>query len=185
VERDDLVRGFELSKGNYVQITEQELESVEAEANNGIEFREFVPAETIDPVYFESSYYLAPSKGAEKPYRLLAETLEKTCRVAIAQTVFHEKESLVAVRSRQNGLVMHFMYFADEVREFGQIPKGADAKVPKREIDLARDLIDKMSAAEFEPEKYHDEYRERFLAMVEQKTKGKEITIQPPAPERR
>ena len=70
---------------------------------------------------------------------------------------------------------MHFMYFADEVREFGQIPKGADAKVPKREIDLARDLIDKMSAAEFEPEKYHDEYRERFLAMVEQKTKGKEI----------
>ena len=115
----------------------------------------------------------------------MAETLEKTGRVAVAQTVFHEKESLVAVRSHQNGLVMHFMYFADEVREFGQIPKGADAKVPKRESDLARDLIDKMSAAEFEPEKYHDEYRERFLAMVEQKTKGKEITIQPPAPERR
>ena len=80
---------------------------------------------------------------------------------------------------------MHFMYFANEVRDFGQIPKSEGAKVPKREIDLARDLIDKMSAAEFEPEKYHDEYRERFLAMVEQKTKGKEITIPPPAPERR
>ena len=144
-----------------------------------------MPIEKIDPVYFESSYYLAPSKGAEKPYRLMAETLERTGRVAVAQTVFHEKESLVAVRSRQNGLVMHFMYFPDEVREFGQIPKGADAKVPKREIDLARDLIDKMSAGEFEPGKYHDEYRERFLTMVEQKTKGKEITIQPPAPERR
>ena len=77
----------------------------------------------------------------------MAETLERTGRVAVAQTVFHEKESLVAVRSHQNGLVMHFMYFADEVREFGQIPKAEGAKAPKREIDLARDLIDKMSAA--------------------------------------
>src|ERR1044071_7113581 len=171
VDRSDLVRGFEVSKGKYVQITEEELESLEAEANNGIEFREFVPVEKIDPVYFESSYYLAPSKGAEKPYRLMAETVEKTGRVAIAQTVFHEKESLVAVRSHQNGLVMHFMYFADEVREFGQIPRAEGAKVPKREIDLARDLIDKMSAAEFEPEKHHDEYRERFLALIDQKAK--------------
>jgi len=110
VERDDLVRGFELSKGNYVQITEEEIESLEAEANSAIEFREFVPIEKLDPVYFESTYYLAPSKGAEKPYRLLAETLEKTGRVALAQTVFHEKESLVAVRSHQNGLVMHFYF---------------------------------------------------------------------------
>ena len=185
VERADLVRGFEVSKGKYVQITEEELESLEAEANNSIEFREFVPIEKIDPVYFESSYYLAPSKGAEKPYRLMAETLEKTGRVAIAQTVFHEKESLVAVRSMDNGLVLHFMFFANEVRDFGQVPKGEGAKVPKRESDLGKDLIDKLSAEEFEPEKYHDEYRERFLALVEQKTKGKEITVQPPAPERR
>lgn len=185
VERSDLVRGFELSKGKYIRITEEELESLAAEANNGIDFREFVPANKIDPVYFESSYYLGSSKGAEKPYRLLAETLEKTGRVAIAQTVFREKESLVAVRSVNNGLVMHFMYFADEVRDFGQIPKAEGAKLPKREIDLSRDLIEKLSADEFEPEKYHDEYRERFLAMVEQKTKGKEIAIQPPAQERR
>lgn len=184
VERDDLVRGFELSKANYVQITEEELESLEAEANNGIEFREFVPVDKIDPVYFESSYYLAPSKRAEKPYRLLAETLEKTGRVALAQTVFHEKESLVAVRSVQNGLVMHFTYFKDEVRDFEQISKGEGEKVPKREIDLASDLMDKMSAEEFEPEKYHDEYRERFLAMIDQKVKGQEITIAPTAPER-
>ena len=184
VGRDDLVRGFELSKANYVQITEEELESLEAEANNGIEFREFVPVDKIDPVYFESSYYLAPSKGAEKPYRLLAETLEKTGRVALAQTVFHEKESLVAVRAVQNGLAMHFMYFKDEVRDFEQIPKGDGENVPKREIDLASDLMDKMSAEEFEPEKYHDEYRERFLAMIDQKVKGQEITIAPTAPER-
>ena len=184
VGRDDLVRGFELSKANYVQITEEELESLEAEANNRIEFREFVPVDKIDPVYLESSYYLAPSKRAEKPYRLLAETLEKTGRVALAQTVFHEKESLVAVRSVQNGLVMNFMYFKDEVRDFEQISKGEGEKVPKREIDLASDLMDKMSAEEFEPEKYHDEYRERFLAMIDQKVKGQEITIAPTAPER-
>ena len=184
VERDDLVRGFELSKANYVQITEEELESLEAEANNGIEFREFVPVDKIDPVYFESSYYLAPSKGAEKPYRLLAETLEKTGRVALAQTVFHEKESLVVLRSVENGLVMHFMYFKDEVRDFEQISKGEGEKVPKREIDLASDLMDKMSAEEFEPEKYHDEYRERFLAMIDQKVKGQEISIASTAPER-
>ena len=184
VERSDLVRGFELSKGNYVQITEEELESLEAEANSAIEFREFIPVEKLDPVYFESSYYLAPSKGAEKPYRLLAETLEKTGRVALAQIVFHEKESLVAVRSVQNGLVMHLMYFKDEVRDFAQVPKGKGEKVPKREIDLGRDLIEKLSADEFKPEKYHDQYRERFLAMIDQKVKGEEITVAPSAPER-
>ena len=156
-----------------MQITEEELESLEAEANNGIEFREFVPVEKIDPVYFESSYYLAPSKGAEKPYRLMAETLEKTGRVALAQIVFHEKESLVAVRSVQNGLVMHLMYFKDEVRDFEQVPKGKGEKVPKREIDLGRDLIEKLSAGEFEPEKYHDEYRERFLGDDRPKGQGR------------
>ncbi|MGN6731919.1 MAG: Ku protein [Candidatus Binatia bacterium] len=161
VERGDLVRGFELSKGNYVQITEEELESLEAEANNGIEFREFVPVETIDPVYFESSYYLAPSEGAEKPYRLMAKTLEKTGRVAVAQTVFHEKESLVVVRSMNNGLVMHFLYFTNEVRDLCQIPKAEGERVPKREVGFAEDLVDKMSAKDFEPEKYRDEYRER------------------------
>ena len=185
VEHSDLVRGFELSKGNYVQITKAELESLEAEANSAIEFREFVPVKKIDPVYFESTYYLAPSKGAEKPYRLLAETLDKTDRVAIAQTVFHEKESLVAIRSHQNGLVMHFMYFANEVRDFGQISKAEGEKVPERESDLADNLIDAMSSAEFEPEKYHDEYRERVLAMIDQKVKGREITVSPPALERR
>src|SRR4026208_1839483 len=115
----------------------------------------------------------------------MAETLEKTGRGALAQTVFHEKESLVAVRSVNKGLVMHFMYFANEVRDFGQIPKAEGAKVPKREIDLGKDLIDNLFADEFQPDKYEDEYRERFLALVEQKTKGKEITIQRPAPERR
>jgi DNA end-binding protein Ku len=118
-------------------------------------------------------------------YLRLVAFVAVAARVAIAQTVFHEKESLVAVRWMENGLVLHFMYFANEVRDFGQIPKAGGEKVPKREIDLGKDLIEKLSAEEFEPEKYHDDYRERFLALVEQKTKGKEITIQPPAPERR
>ena len=92
VERDDLVRGFEVSKGKYVQITEEELESLEAEANNSIEFREFVPIEKIDPVYFESSYYLAPSKGAEKPYRLMAEPWRKPAGLPLHRMCFTKKK---------------------------------------------------------------------------------------------
>jgi DNA end-binding protein Ku len=184
VERADLLRGYEYSKGNYVRFTEDELETLEAEANNAIELREFISIEKIDPLYFESSYYLAPSKGAETPYRLLAETLEKSSRVALAQTVFHGKESLVAVRSVQRGLVMHFMYFKNEVRDFEQINKAEGVKVAKQEMDLGRGLIDKMSSAEFEPEHYKDEYRERFLAMVDRKAKVREITVARPAPER-
>ena len=136
VERDDLIRGFELSKNNYVEIIEEELDSLEAEANNGIEFREFVPVEKIDPVYFESSYYLAPQKGAEKPYRLMAETLEKTGRVAIAQTVFHEKESIVVVRSMNNGLVMHFLYSPTRCVTLSRSPKGTQKSLNVRSISL-------------------------------------------------
>ena len=101
VERDDLVRGYEVSKGNYVRVEDEELEGLEAEANSSIDMREFILIEKVDPLYFESSYYLAPDKGADKPYRLLADTMAKTGRVALAQTVFHNKESLVLIRIRQ------------------------------------------------------------------------------------
>ena len=99
IERDETVRGYEVTKGQYVRVEDAELEALEAEANSSIDMREFIPIEKVDPIYFESSYYLAPDKGADKPYRLLAETMAKTGRVALAQTVFHNKESLVLIRS--------------------------------------------------------------------------------------
>ena len=146
--------------------------------------REFIPIEKVDPIYFESSYYLAPDKGADKPYRLLADTMAKTGRVALAQTVFHNKESLVLIRSVKRGLVLHFLFFKDEIRDFDAIAKGEDIKLPGEQLELGMNLIEKMSSPDFEPERYADEYRERALAMIEQKVKGQEIKAVPLAPRR-
>jgi DNA end-binding protein Ku len=99
IEREETVRGYEVTKGQHVRVEDAELEALEAEANSSIDMREFIPIEKVDPIYFESSYYLGPDKGADKPYRLLADTMAKTGRVALAQTVFHNKESLVLIRS--------------------------------------------------------------------------------------
>ena len=172
IERDETVRGYEVSKGQYVRVEDAELEALEAEANSSIEMREFIPIEKVDPIYFESSYYLAPDKGADKPYRLLADTMAKTGRVALAQTVFHNKEALVLIRSVKRGLILHFLFFKDEIRDFDAIAKGEDIKLPSEQLELGRGLIEKMSSADFEPEGYADEYRERARAMIEKKVEG-------------
>jgi DNA end-binding protein Ku len=176
VEREDLVRGFQVSKGKYVQLTEEELDSVEAEANRAIELKQFVPLDSVDPVYFESSYYLGPDEGGEKPYRLLANALEKTNRVAVAQLVSRGKEELVLIRPHEKGLIMHTAYYADEIRDFRQIPKGDSARVGRQELELSEGLVDRLSADEFRPEQFRDEYRLRVLAMIKEKRKGEEVT---------
>ena len=179
VERDDRVRGYEFAKGEYVQLTEAELESVETESSNNIELKEFMPLSKIDPVYFEDSYYLGPREGGEKAYRLLADALSKSDRVAIAQLVSRGKEQLVVIRAYQNGLIMHGMYYANEVRNFAEIPKAENAKLSSEEIELGADLIEGMSN-EFKLENYGDEYRERVQAMLDEKSKGGEITVAAP-----
>jgi len=146
--------------------------------------REFIPIEKVDPIYFESSYYLAPDKGADKPYRLLADTMAKTRRVALAQTVFHNKESLVLILSVKRGLILHFLFFKNEIRDFAAIAKGEGVKLPGEQLELGMSLIEKMSSADFEPERYADEYRERALAMIEKKVEGQEIKAVAPAPRR-
>ena len=184
IERDETVRGYEVSKGQYVRVEDAELEALEAEANSSIDMRELIPIEKVDAVYSESSYYLAPDKGADKPYRLLADTMAKTGRVALAQTVFHNKESLVLIRSVKRGLILHFLFFKNEIRDFDAIAKGEGVKLPGEQLELGMNLIEKMSSADFEPERYADEYRERALAMIEQKVKGQEIKAVPLAPRR-
>jgi len=131
-------------------------------------------------VYFEDSYYLGAGEGGEKPYRLLAEALAKSNRAAIAQLVSRGKEQLVLIRPYENGLIMHSLYYANEVRNFADIAKRENVKLSDAEIELGADLIENMSD-EFNPEKYRDEYRERVLGMLEEKSKGQEITV--PAPE--
>jgi DNA end-binding protein Ku len=183
VERNDLVRGFQHAKDQYVQVTEEELDSLEVEANRSIDLKEFIPLTSVDPVYFESTHYLGADKGGEKPYRLLADAMAKSGRVAIAELVSRGKEQLVLIRPHKNGLVLHTMYHADEVRDFQQVPKGEKVNVSAKELELGIGLIDRLTAEEFKPENYKDEYRIRVLAMLDEKSKGKEIVIDTaPAP---
>ncbi len=176
VERTGLVRGYEFAKDQYVRLTEDELKSLEGEASKTIDIAEFVPLPTVDPIYFEKTYYLGPDKGGEKAYRLLTDAMAKTDRVALAKFVMRGKESLVLIRPVQAGLMLHTMYFADEVRDFGEIDKGQSAKIREGELELALRLIDELSNEEFKPEQYQDEYRLRVLDLVNLKVEGKEVT---------
>ena len=177
IERNELVRGYEFAKDQYVRVNDDELKSLEGEDSKIIDIAEFVPLDQVDPIYFEKTYYLGPDKGGDKAYRLLAETMAKADRVAVARFIMRGKESLVLIRPAQEGLMLHTMYFADEVRDFGEIEKGKTAKIAEREGELARKLIDELSTDEFKPEQYKDEYRERVLEMVNKKVEGKEITV--------
>jgi len=184
VEREDRVRGYEFAKDEYVQFTEAELESLETESSNNIELKEFIPLSKIDPVYFESAYYVGAGEGGEKPYRLLADALASSKRAAIAQLVTRGKEQLVLIRPYENGLIMHSLYYANEVRNFAEIAKGENSKLSEAEIELGATLIENMSNG-FEPGKYRDEYRERVQSMLDEKSKGQEITVTAPeAPQR-
>ena len=180
VERDALVRGYEFAKDQYVRFTEEELEALEGEDSQAIEISEFVPLSIVDPIYYEKGYYLGPDKGGEKPYRLLAEAMNKAGKVALAKFVMRGRENLVLVRPAMNGLMLHTMYFADEVRNFDEIAKGESAKISEAETNLAIRLIDELSSDEFHPEQFEDEHRQRVLDLVEQKAQGKQITVAKP-----
>jgi DNA end-binding protein Ku len=184
VDRSGLVKGYEFSKEQYVRFTDEELKSLEGEASKVIEIAEFVPLPDVDPIYFEKTYYLGPDKGGEKAYRLLADAMTKTDRVALAKFVMRGKESLVLIRSAQDGLMLHTMYFADEVRDFGEIDKGQSAKLREGELDLALRLVEELSHDEFKPEQYADDYRQRVLDMVNSKVEGKEVTAVGPQVQR-
>jgi DNA end-binding protein Ku len=133
----------------------------------------------IDPVYFESAYYLGAGEGGEKPYRLMVDVLVKSERAAIAQLVTRGKEQLVLIPPYENGLIMHSLFYANEVRNFADIAKAENSKLSDEEIDLGAHLIENMSD-EFKSDKYRDEYRERVQAMLEEKSKGREITVAAP-----
>jgi DNA end-binding protein Ku len=181
VERSELVRGYEFAKDQYVQVKDDELKALEGEASKIIDIAEFVPLSEVDPIYFEKTYYLGPDKGGEKPYRLLADAMEKAGQVALAKYVMRGKESLVLIRPAQGGLMLHTMYFADEVRNFDEVDKGQSAKIKDGELDLALQLINGLASESFSPDRYADEYRHRVLGMINQKVEGQEVTVSEPA----
>jgi DNA end-binding protein Ku len=180
VDRSQIVKGYEFQKDQYVRFTDEEIKSLEGEASRVIEIAEFVPLSTVDPIYFEKTYYLGPDKGGDKPYRLLADAMAKTERVALAKFVMRGKESLVLIRPAQHGLMLHTMYFADEVRAFGEIDKGESATLKDGELGLALRLIEDLSHEEFKPDEYRDDYRQRVLDLVNLKVEGKEVTTVTP-----
>src|SRR2546422_9291848 len=184
VDRSELVRGYEFAKDQYVRVSDDELKAMEGEASQVIDITEFVPLAQVDPIYFERTHYLGPDKGGEKAYRLLAEALAQSERVALAKFVMRGKESLVLIRAAQAGLMLHTMYFADEVRSFGEIDKGQSAKIRENELALAQQLIDGLSNTEFEPERYADESRDRVLEMINRKVEGKEVIAAGPPVQR-
>lgn len=184
LDRTQIVKGYEFAKEQYVRFTEDELKRLDGEMNQMIDITEFVPLEQVDPIYFEKTYYLGPDKGGGKAYRLLCESMARAGKVALAKFTMRGKENLVLIRASQDGLMLHAMYFADEIRDFGEIDKGKDATVKPGELELAMRLIEDLTAKNFEPGKYHDDYRNRVLAVVESKVEGKEIVAAGPAVQR-
>ncbi len=185
VPYEDIVKGYEIAKDRYVVIEPGELEALEPKKTRTIEIEDFVELAQIDPVYYDHPYYLAPGAGGVKPYRLLLEAMRQSGRVAIARVVIRSKEQLVALRPMGDALGMATMIFADEILpadRIDEIKEAAEVKTTKRELDMARQLIDSL-AGDFEPAKYRDTYRQEVLDLIERKAQGEEIAVQPPAEE--
>jgi DNA end-binding protein Ku len=183
VERSDTVKGYEYSKGQYVQFTEEELKAMETERGGSIEITEFVPVSSVDFIQVEKSYYLGPDKGGDKAYRLLGEAMTTKGRVAVGRWSARGKEQVVLVRPYgKDGLVIHQLYYANEVRAFSEIDTGATFTFSEKEHELAGKLIEELASETFDAAKYTDSYSERVKAAVDQKVAGQEITIAPEAP---
>ncbi len=183
VSRDDMVKGYEFAKDQYVTFNTEELKALEEKATHSIDIAEFVPLAAIDPVYFDRPYYLSPEKGGDKAYRLLAEAMRETERAALARYAARGKQYLVMVRPTADarGLVMQELLYGDEVRSLSEVPL-PDSKVSDAELKLAKQLIDQIAAETFDPSQYRDEVRERIQADIEKKVQGQDITVGEEAP---
>jgi DNA end-binding protein Ku len=185
VPYEQIVKGYELAPDRFVVIEPAELDTLQPQKTKTIEIEDFVELSQIDPIFYDHPYYLVPGPGGAKPYRLLLEAMQETGKVAIARVVIRSKEQLVAIRPMGNVLGMATMLFADEVLSpdrLEEVPEPAEVKTTKRELEIAMQLVGSL-AGDFEPEKYHDTYREEVLALIERKAQGEQITVQPPAEE--
>jgi DNA end-binding protein Ku len=180
VTTDELVKGYEVSPGRHVMITNEELESLRPKGTQGIEIEEFVDLTEIDPVYFEKSYYLVPDKGAAKPYALLRAAMQQANKVGLGRVVMRNKQYVAAIRPAGNALSLATLYLADEV-----VPQSALDELPdpetelsERELSMAEQLITMLSN-HFAPEQYTDDYRKKLMELIEAKAAGEEVVFQP------
>jgi DNA end-binding protein Ku len=186
VPYEKLVKGYEIGPDRYVVITPEELDGLAPEKTRTIDIEDFVDLDEIDPIFYDHPYYLVPDTGAEKAYKLLLDAMRESNKVAIARVVIRSKENLVAIRPRDDVLTMETLLFGDEVIQpdkLDGLPEvQSKKKTSKRELEMAQQLIDSLSA-EFDPDKYRDEYRDRVLDMIERKAQGEEIVVEAPAEE--
>jgi DNA end-binding protein Ku len=185
VSRDEMVKGYEVSKDQYVTFTPEELKALEERATETIDIAQFVPLAAIDPVYFDKAYYLSAEKGGEKAYMLLTEAMRESGRAALARYAARGKQYLVMVRpttDKPGGLVLQQLLYADEVRPLAEVPL-PEGEVREPELKLARQLIDQIAAETFEPTLYHDDVRERVQADIKRKMEGQDIATSEPEPQ--
>jgi DNA end-binding protein Ku len=176
VERSEMVKGFEFAKDQFVMFTPDELKTLEDATTHSIDIGQFVPLDSVDPVYFDGTYYLAPDKGGAKPYALLATALRKKKQCALGRWISRGKEHIVVIRPLEKGLAMHQLHFQAEVREIKEL--GVEtAAVSDSELKLAEQLIDHLSAKRFDPNEFKDEFKGRVEAAVQRKVAGKEISL--------
>jgi DNA end-binding protein Ku len=176
VERSEMVKGYEFAKDQYVMFSAEELKALEDTTTHAIDIGQFVPLETVDPLYFDGTYYLAPDKGGAKPYTLLATALRKTHQAAVGRWISRGKEHIIVVRALGDGLAMHQLHFKAEVRDLKDLGIEA-ASVSEPELKLAQQLIEHLAAKKFDPNEYADEHKARVEAAIQKKVEGKEVTM--------
>ena len=173
IERSEIVKGYEAEKDRYVVVTDEDVKGVAPASSDNMEILEFVRAGGIDPIYFDSSYFMVPEDAGKKAYHLLLETMKKSGFSAIAKVAMHQREFTVVVRPHADGLLLHTMFYPEEVREVPEFKKDTTVTVKPQEVELAEKLVEGL-AADFDPSKYHDEYQGRVLKMIEAKREGEE-----------
>jgi len=183
VPYEEIVKGYELRPDTYVTVTPEELDSLDPKATKTIDIEDFVDLDQIDPVYYDRPYYLVPDKGGAKPYALLRAAMHETNKVGIARLVLRTKQYLAAIRAKDEVLIIETMLYPDEIVPVDDLDvPGDEVDVTDREEKMARQLIDSLTT-DFDPSKYKDDYRERVLALIEQKASGQEIVVEEPSEE--
>jgi DNA end-binding protein Ku len=177
IPRTEIVKGYEYEKDRYVVIEDEEIKKVAPQTAKVMEIQEFVKADAVDPIYLETSYYMAPDEAGEKPYALLFDALKKSGYMGIAKVTMHNREHVVILRPGANGVLLHTMYYNHEIRKVDEFRTDLSL-VKEKELALAQSLVEAL-AAEFEPDKYKDSYRENLLQMIESKKEGREVVATP------
>ena len=178
VPRDEIVKGYEFAKGQYVLFSPEELKALDVAATHLIDIDQFLPDGTVDRIYFDKAYYLGPDKGGARAYHLLAEAMRTTGRIAVGRYAARGRQHLVLVRPKDKGLLLEQLHYADEVRAFSEVPL-EEVAVKESELQLAKQLIDQAASDTFDPTSYHDEVREQMMALIQRKIEGEDISVAP------